>query len=157
MSVAVKREFRWRDLPIDEQRIMTSALERDALSEVVLRWRSDRDVEFNEGVNNRGKQYAERLIPAATNLVSMGILAVLPAGAANGELPQDEALRVIGDVNNWWWYRSLPELSDPLESSSVAEVPHKKWPPDEDYYLDVKSDVLFDIDGWVPVPRMDPT
>jgi hypothetical protein len=157
MTVVGGQSFRWQALSLDEQRIMTSALEREQLSEALLRWRPLRDAMFNGGANNRGRKYAELLIPTAVNLVSVGLIAVLPPGTSKVEMSRDDALRVVGDVNNWWWYSDLPGLSDPLESAPLPGSNHRQWPGEDGHYLDVANEAVFELKGWAPPPRMEPS
>jgi hypothetical protein len=154
MSNAV-RIVRWDQLPIDQQRVLTSAMERDTLSLVYLRWRPARDGSFNRGLNNRGRPYAEALIPAAVGLIRAGLVGVSITDPVLRYLPEGEAIEVVQDINNWWRYESIPGLADPLDPGPGpgGRPANGSWR--SEYALDEVNQDRFRLSSWEQPPPMD--
>jgi hypothetical protein len=106
---------RWEDLSPNQQRVLTSAMEFQNLARVRSDWQGNEDRVFNGGDNNRGRAYAEALIPAAVELIRAGMVGVVTRDPDFRQLSEDEAILVVQDLNNWWRYRLIPDLNDPLD------------------------------------------
>jgi hypothetical protein len=131
-------------------------MERDTLSWVYLRWRPGEDGKFNRGLNNRGRPYVEALIPAALELIRLGLVGVAIADPVLRYLPMDESLAVVGDINNWWRYESISGLDDPLDPGpgETGLIADGSWR--SEYALDEINQDRFHLSSWQEPPEMAP-
>jgi hypothetical protein len=147
--------IRWENLPLDQQRVLTSAMEDMTLNWVYRDWAANEDLSFNHGQNNRGRLYAEALIPAAVELVRRGIVGVVTADPDLRVLPQNDAVAALEDINNWWRYEVFEDANDPLDpgldpSGLLAEPDWRSA-----YALTQINRDRFTISSWNPPPPME--
>lgn len=145
----------WEVLSPNQQRVLTSAMELQNLAQVRLDWQPNVDRVFNGGVNNRGRVYAEALIPAAVELIRMGIVGVVTKDPTFHHLAEAEAVAVIQDVNNWWRYRVIPDLDDPLDPGLTPDglVVDGSW-KSKYGLMDINQDRLF-LSSWTRPQQME--
>ena len=146
----------WEALSPNQQRVLTSAMELQNLASVRMDWQANADRVFNDGVNNRGRAYAEALIPAGVELIRMGIVGVVTKDPTFRRLAEDEAVVVIQDLNNWWRYRIIPDLADPLDRGLAPDgLIVDGWWQSKYSLTDINQDRLF-LSSWTRPPQMEP-
>lgn len=149
------RIVRWEDLSPNQQRVLTSAGEFQNLGLVRLDWQANVDRVFNGGDNNRGRAYAEALIPAAVELIRAGMVGVVTRDPDFRQLSEDEAVLVVEDLNNWWRYRLIPDLNDPLDPGLQPGglVVDGWW--ESDYALKFVGQERFKLASWSRPAQME--
>lgn len=151
----VIRYLSWDQLDLNQQRVMTSAMEQDDLNFVILRWRPRADAVFNHGRNNRGRPYAEALIPAAVELIQAGLVGVATSEPHLHLLDQPEAVSVVENLDNWWRWEALPDVFDPAGPEYRAGDPIETGPWRTKFALDAINPERFRLSGWADPPYME--